>query len=39
MHTFSIFFLLIITVSGCSVIDNSTKFYRDRPPHYLATLQ
>jgi hypothetical protein len=25
-------FLLVITASGCSVLDNSERFYRDRPP-------
>ena len=25
-------FLLVMTVSGCSVLANSERFYRDRPP-------
>jgi hypothetical protein len=25
-------FLLVMVVSGCSVLANSERFYRDRPP-------
>jgi hypothetical protein len=25
-------FLLVVLISGCSVLANSERFYRDRPP-------
>ena len=28
----SIIFLLVLVLSGCSVLANSAKFYRDNPP-------